>query len=591
VTRKHLSLLSILPLVALLAACGREEERGLTIRTAPVERRTIIVSAEATGVIEPINVVEVKSRASGQVIEMPVETGSLVRPGALIDQLDTRDVQNQYDQAKADLDAAEKKLQVSEIQKKRSDELFAAKIITAQENEAAQLDWANSQSSIVRSRASLDLAQQRLDDARVTAPVTGTIIGKPVSLGQVIQSGTSTAGGGTTIVTMADLTKVRARALVNETDIGRVRAGLIATVTVDAFPDRPFAGVVEKIEPQAVVQQNVTMFPVLVSLENRDGLLMPGMNGEVSIQADRREDVLAVPNDAVRTVREAAQAATALGLDPDSVQAQIRASMGGGMGGGFGGGIGGQRPQQVPVRNSPGFVDFAQGGTQGGRQGNFQLPDVTAAQCTEVETKRKAKPEIAKRIDDLQAKMREATDRQAMMADIRAAYTELGVDQNIVRACRMRETQGTATPPAGNTGPAGARPAGAPSAATSATTSATTPASTANRQTNGSRNAARGAATRTGLVFVQRADSGWIPRVVRLGISDYDFTEVISGLEEGDQVALLTAAILQVQRQESQERMRQMQGGASPLGGGAGGAMPGGGGGGGGGGGARPPGR
>jgi HlyD family secretion protein len=575
VTRKYLSLL---PLVALLAACGREEERGLVIRTAPVERRTIVVSAEATGVIEPINVVEVKSRASGQVVEMPVETGTLVRPGNLIVQLDTRDVQQQYNQAKADLDAAEKKLEVSEVQKKRSDELLAAKIVTAQENEAAQLDWANANSAIVRSRASLDLAQQRLDDARVTAPVSGTIIGKPVSLGQVIQSGTSTAGGGTTIVTMADLTKVRARALVNETDIGRVRAGLIATVTVDAFPDRPFAGVVEKIEPQAVVQQNVTMFPVLVSLENRDGLLMPGMNGEVSIQADRREDVLAVPNDAVRTVREATQAATALGLDPDSVQAMIRASMGGGMGGGFGGGAGGQRPQQVPVRNSPGFVDLVQGGNQGGRPGNFQLPEVTAAQCTEVETKRKAKPEVAKKIDDLQAKMRDATDRQAMMADIRAAYTELGVDQNIVRACRMRETQGGATP---NAGTAGTRPAGA--------APATTPASTPRQGGNNGRNAARGAATRTGLVFIQRADSGWVPRVVRLGISDYDFTEVISGLEDGDQVALLTAAILQVQRQESQDRMRQMQGGASPLGGGAGG-MPGGGGGNQGGG-ARPPGR
>src|SRR5690606_37971000 len=148
--------------------------------------------------IEPINVVEVKSRSSGQIIEMPVETGTLVRPGALIVQLDTRDVQNQYDQTKADLDAAEKRLEVSEIQKKRSDDLLRAQITTQQENEPAQIDYANAASAIVRARAALDLAQQRLDDARVTAPVMGTIIGKPVALGQVIQSGTSTAGGGTT---------------------------------------------------------------------------------------------------------------------------------------------------------------------------------------------------------------------------------------------------------------------------------------------------------------------------------------------------------------------------------------------------------
>ena len=184
VTRQTLLLLTA---TGCLAACGKKAEQPLVIRTAEVARRTIVVQAEATGVIEPINVVEVKSRASGQVIQMPVETGTLVREGDLIVQLDTRDVQNQFDQAKADLEAAEKRLEVSSIQKKRSDELLAARIITAQENEAAQLDYANAQSAIVRARASLDLAQQRLDDARVTAPVTGTIIDKPVALGQVIQ--------------------------------------------------------------------------------------------------------------------------------------------------------------------------------------------------------------------------------------------------------------------------------------------------------------------------------------------------------------------------------------------------------------------
>src|SRR5690606_7640697 len=107
-------------------------------------------------------------------------------------------------------------------------------------------------------------------------------------------------------------------------DIGSVRSGLPATVVVDAYPDRPFRGTVEKIEPQAVVQQSVTMFPVLVSIENVEGLLKPGMNGEVSILIDRRENVLAVPNDAVRSVREAATAAAALGLDPERVMAQMR---------------------------------------------------------------------------------------------------------------------------------------------------------------------------------------------------------------------------------------------------------------------------
>lgn len=285
--------------VVLAGACQKEEVQQ-TVPTVPVERRDIVVDAEATGVVEPINVIEVKSKASGLITEMPVETGTDVRPGDLLVQVDTRDVKSQYEQALADVRAAEARVEVVEAQRKRSDELFAQRIITAQEHEAAQLDYANAQAQLVRSRASLDLAQQRLDDATVRAPVAGTVIEKTVSVGQVITSATGAFGGGTTLLKMADLSKVRVRALVNETDIGSVRSGLPATVVVDAYPDRPFRGSVEKIEPQAVVQQSVTMFPVLVSIENVEGLLKPGMNGEVSILIDRRENVLAVPNDAVR---------------------------------------------------------------------------------------------------------------------------------------------------------------------------------------------------------------------------------------------------------------------------------------------------
>lgn len=577
-------ILATLAALGLVAACGKKAAAPLRISTAAVERRTIVVQAEATGIIEPINVVEVKSRASGQIIEMPVETGNLVRPGALIVQLDTRDVQNQFDQSKADLETAEAQLAVAEQNKRRSDELFRSQIITAQENEQAGLTYQNALSSIVRARTNLDLAQQRLEDARVVAPVTGTIIEKPVALGQVIQSGTQAVGGGTTIVKMADLTKVRARALVNETDIGRVMAGQEATVIVDAFPDRPFRGVIEKIEPQAVVQQNVTMFPVLVSLENRDGLLLPGMNGEVSIISDRRENVIAVPNEAIRSVREATQAAAILGISPDTIQAQLRNAMGG-MGGGMAGGMPGGMPAGARPAGPnagaarPGFADFSQQGRPGGQGGQggqgMQLPNVTDAQCKAVTDARTAKPAVAARIDSLQGQIRDPNaDRMALMGSIRTAYGELGVDQQVARACLVRnQNQGGQpgagpAPTGGNNAPAAA---GTPTPARSGPRTLAAPG--AQQGANGARNAGR-SGSRTGLVFVKRGEGSWEARVVRLGVADYDFTEVLSGLEEGEQVALLSAAALQMQRQENQDRMRAMTGGSSPLGGGAAGARP-----------------
>jgi HlyD family secretion protein len=398
-------------------------------------------------------VIEVKSKASGLIVKMPVETGSQVNSGDLLVQVDTRDVKNQYDQAMADLRSAQASLEVAQAQQQRSVDLYKQRVITTQEYETAQLALTQAQGQIVRATTNVDLAKQRLEDATVVAPVAGTIIEKPVALGQVIASATGSVSGGTTLLRMADLSKVRMRALVNETDIGSVRAGQEARVTVDAYPDRPFLGAVEKIEPQAVVQQSVTMFPVIVSLDNKDGFLKPGMNGEVSLLVDRRENVLAVANDAVRTLREAAIAAGILKLNPDSVAAQVQA-------------------QQAALRGNGARGDSASGN---------------------------------------------------------------GASRN----------SASGNSASGNGASQGARANG--------------------REAGGARAAGGTAArARTALVFVETAAGRYEPRVVRLGASNYDYSEVLSGLTEGEKVALLAVGALQAKRDQQNDRFRSMTGGGVP---------------------------
>ena len=153
---------------------------------------------------------------------------------------------------------------------------------------------------MVRARVAVDNAKIQLEDTDVRAPVTGTIIEKDVERGTVIASATSNVSGGTTLLKMANLDLVQVRALVDETDVGKVQPGQLATVTVDAYPNRTFDGTVLKIEPQAQTEQNVTVFPVLVRIDNKEGLLRPGMNTEVEIHVGQREGVLAVPNAALR---------------------------------------------------------------------------------------------------------------------------------------------------------------------------------------------------------------------------------------------------------------------------------------------------
>ena len=408
------------------AACTKKAVAP-TVQTATVTRRDIIIDAQANGIIEPIAIIEVKSKAGGVITRMPVETGTRVNPGDLIAQIDTRDVQNNFDQAKASLDAAQARLTLAERDRKRNEELFKARVITPQEFENTSVNYETAKSNVITAQTQLDIRKQALEEATVKAPAVGTVIDKTVSEGTIVAGANNSVSGGTTIVKMADLGTVRVRALFNESDIGNIHPGQAANVTVDAYPDRRFQGVVEKIEPQAVVQQNVTMFPVLVNLDNSEAMLRPGMNGQINVLIDEHDGVIAVPNDAIKNTREAVATGAMLGLSADSITKEMTAqgvNLTGGNRGGFGpgaGGGGGRRGGNGGgggggARNggNGGTTGSAggevvpvvqQGGQQGGGQGGFGGPQVSDEDCKKIDAILKAHAAEKKQLDDLVAKM------------------------------------------------------------------------------------------------------------------------------------------------------------------------------------------
>ncbi len=489
-----------------LGACKKSTDPALVIETVAVERRTIALSVQANGTVEPVDIVEVKSKASGTIVRMPVDIGSNVKTGDLLVQIDPRDVQNQYTQAAADVSSATAQRATALAQRNRSAELYKEKIITAQEMDQATLDFANADANLIKARTNLSIAKVRLEDATVRAPSNGTIIEKPVSEGMVISSATSSASGGTTILKMADLTKVRMRAFVNETDIGSVQPGQSATVTVDAFPNRRFVGLVEQVEPEAVVQSSVTMFPVLVSLNNFDGALKPGMNGQVTMDIAHHDNVLAVPSDAIRNSRDAAVVAPVLGVPADSIKAAVAAAR----------------------------------AARGGRGGTASSTASSTAQG------------------------RDSTRR----------FNRAPGDTTSFRGRFGGAASGTPSSFGQRGGGAGA--AGG--------------AGGFSRQGGGG-GAGGGAGTFAGatggpmFVFVKKGET-YSPKVVRVGISDFDYTEILSGLQQGEMVALLGPAVLQAQREQLQNRVRAGTGGGlqqqqtPAAGGGGGGGGRGGGGGG-----------
>jgi len=201
--------------------------------------------------------------------------------------------------------------------------LFHANAVTEQEYQNSRVSFEQAKTSLVNAKANLSDARIAYSQTRVTAPLAGTIITKTVDIGTVISSPTHDVTGGTAMFTMANLDTVQVQGLVDETDIGKVQPGMPVTITVDAYPNRPFTGSVLKIEPQATVNQNVTMFAVDVNIINPGHLLKPGMNTEVAVHIGDRTNVLAIPNAALRTQRDVASAASVLGLDPNVVQQQL----------------------------------------------------------------------------------------------------------------------------------------------------------------------------------------------------------------------------------------------------------------------------
>ena len=505
----------LLGLAALgLNGCGRgEASEAPRLQASPVLRQNMRITAEATGSVEPVRSVEVKSKASGEVLRLYVDVGDYVEPGTLLATIDPRDVDNAFEQAVADLGVAEAKMEISRAQLGRSEQLFEAGVITQQEFESQRLDFANSQASLVKSQFNKELRELQKQDVTIRAPAAGTILTRNVEEGNVIQSASGSVSGGTALFIMANLAEVQIRVLVDETDMGQIKAGLEAAVQVEAYPGRTFPGVVEKMEPQAVNQQNVTMFPVIVRLDNTSGLLMPGMNAEVETLLVERPNVLVVPNNAVVQPQELAPAASVLGLNPE-----IELDMA----------VFGQLAQAAGLGSVPGMRGRGgAGGRAGAAPGAEGAPAAGAAPTAEG-----TPHEVGTQASG------EVSDRRAMMGDLRAKVESGEISQDSLDALMASFRS--------QTGGEGGAPAGdVPGAQFVVQESNPALSGLTNVSSN----------PRPGIAFVMLADSTLQVRPVLMGVNDWDNTEILAGLEEGEFVALIGVAQLMAEQEDMLNRM------------------------------------
>jgi len=591
----RLTIPAALGAVLVLGACRKEAPPPLYEPVA-VSRRDIVVAAEAAGAIEPILVVDVKSRASGTILSMRAETGDIVRQGDTLVLVDRRDPTNTLNQAQADLEVARAQLANAESQKRRVDLMFEQQLVSEQEYEAATLTYANARAQLVRAETQVQTARDALDDTSVRAPISGVIIAKNVEVGNVIASATRDVTGGVVLLRMADLNEVQVRTLVDETDIGKIQAGMRAQITVDAFPNRPFTGTVLKIEPQSTTNQNVTMFPVLIRIGNEQGLLRPGMNAEVEIQVAQRTNVLAIPNAALRTQRDVASAAQVLGLDPDEVQQTLaradsaagpqdrrNAPEGGARTSTLGGSADGGRPtgrtssREDAVPAAPagpgGAPQVAMGGRAadgmtggaggfGGPGGGMQMqlpPGITQEQATAVFTRRRNNEPLTPEDSTVLRRIREFRQQQGGAAPAAATTTPAPASRSSMASTLPPGVTEERARSIMQRGFAGGQLSAEERAIFNQVRSRFSQGGSQRRRFGAGNNFQFGGSY---IVFALR-DGRPAPIRIQTGVTDLDYSEVVSGLTEQDTILLLPSASLIQSQQAMRDRFQRMTGGGA----------------------------
>ena len=496
------SLVVLVPLLLLFGCEQAPESVAPVYESAPIETRSIQVTVDASGIIEPESTVEVKSKASGEVLTVHADTGDVVEAGSLLVEIDQRTPRNRLSETEAALVAAQARRRIAQTQMQRAETLFKSQTLTQADYEQTQLEFANAESQVVSTNVAVENARITLDDTAVRAPITGTIIEKTVEPGIVITSPTQAVSGGTVLMKMADLTSVQVRTRVDETDIGKIKPGMPTRVTVAAYPNQPFDGEVLKIEPQAIVEQNVTMFAVLIKIANRGGLLKPGMNADVRIRIASRESVQTMPTAALRAETDVPLTAVMLGLD----EAQLRREL-------------------WPDGSAGGGATDKNMFSLGGRQ--IELPaGVDAEQVTALMAKRRAGQELS------------AEERTLMRTVFQQAGGAFGGGG------------GGGFPPGGFAG--GGPPSGGFQGGQGAP--AVAPAVNVTDYLFGG----------DYWVVAVRGDET-VPVAVKTGLTDLEYSEIVSGLEPGDRVLLLPSTSLYEQQERLQEFISQRFGSTTPF--------------------------
>jgi HlyD family secretion protein len=289
----------------------RQKGNGVQFKSEKITRGNIQATVTATGTVNAVTTVLVGTQVSGRIKQIYVDFNSLVKKGHLIAQIDPETFEAQLEQAKANLLSAKanvKKAEASLLDAGRTldrrRKLLEYKVISqsdldvAETNyDAAEAQLAAAKADVAVREAAVRFAETNLLYTRIVSPVEGIVVSRNVDVGQTVAASFQTP---TLFVIAQDLTKMQINTNVNEADIGKISVGQPVEFTVDAYPDITFKGTVSQVRIAPVTIQNVVTYDVVILVDNTELKLKPGMTASVSIIITIKEDILRIPNAALR---------------------------------------------------------------------------------------------------------------------------------------------------------------------------------------------------------------------------------------------------------------------------------------------------
>ena len=266
-------------------------------RFASVQRASVHSTVSATGSLSAVTTVQVGTQVSGQVAEIKADFNDKVKKGQLLARIDPTLQKQAVSDAQAGVERVQAQYEAARLDYNRSKPLYDAQAITATEFNTSESNYLVAQANLKSAQIALDKAKQNLAYTNIYAPIDGVVVERNVDVGQTVAASLQAPQ---LFLIANDLSQMQILASVDESDIGRIAEGQKVSFTVQSYPDQSFEGTVRQVRLQSATTENVVNYTVVVSVANPNGKLLPGMTATVTFHTDSAEDVLTVPNAALR---------------------------------------------------------------------------------------------------------------------------------------------------------------------------------------------------------------------------------------------------------------------------------------------------